>query len=138
MSKYDNYFASSLSNGLSDDEAQLITIVKSSNQEHGNMKQSYRKIDKATINDFLFQLSHETWDPVIGGNDVNFTFNSFLNSFLLIFNSCFPIIYRESSKRKNFKSAWITKGIKISCKRKRELYMLTKNNADISTLQNIL
>jgi ribosomal protein L33 len=96
------------------------------------MKQAYRKINKATINDFLYQLSHETWNPVIGGKDVNLTFNSFLNLFLINFNSCFPVIYRESSKREKFKPVWITKGIKISCKRKRELYMLTKNNADVS------
>jgi hypothetical protein len=30
---------------------------------------------------------------VIGEKDVNLSFNSFLNSFLIIFNSCFPIIH---------------------------------------------
>jgi exonuclease III len=131
-SKYDNFNASSLSNGLSDHEAQLITIVKLSNQDHGHMKQAYRKINEATINDFLYQLSHETWNHVIGGKDVNLTFNSFLNLFLINFNSCFPVTYRESSKKGKFKPFWITKGIKVSCKRKRELYMLTKNNDDVS------
>jgi hypothetical protein len=130
--KYDSHSASSLSNGLSDHEAQLLTIVQSTNYGDEYTKHSYRKINTSTINDFLIQLSHENWDSVIGEKDVKLSFNSFFNSFLIIFNSCFPIIHRVSTKRKNLKTAWITKGIRISCKHKRELYMLTKENADLS------
>jgi hypothetical protein len=93
---------------------------------------SYRKNNESTITDFLFQLSHENWDSVIGEKDVNLSFSSFLNSFLIIFNSCFPISHRAFSNRNGSKIAWITKGIKSSCKRKRELYTLMKKNLDIS------
>ena len=67
-----------------------------------------------------------------GGKDVNLTFNSFLNSFLRIFNSSFPAIQRVGIKSKVASITWITKGIKISCKHTRELYLLTKKNEDIS------
>jgi len=53
--------------------------------------------------------------------------NSFLNTYLNVFNSCFPKI--NFNDRPNKKS-WITAGIKISCKRTRDLYLLTRNNND--------
>ena len=54
-------------------------------------------------------------------------FNSFLSTFLHAFESSFPFKYRSTEEKKN---AWITQGIKISCKRKRSLYTLTTNNND--------
>jgi hypothetical protein len=50
-----------------------------------------RKIDKHSINDFLLKLSHETWDTVFTSDNVNEMFNSFLDSYLKIFYSSFPL-----------------------------------------------
>jgi hypothetical protein len=47
-------------------------------------------------------------------------FNSFLNTYLKIFYSSFPII-RVTNRYENQCKKWITQGIKISCKHKREL-----------------
>ena len=49
-------------------------------------------------------------------------FNSFLNEYLKIFNSCFPLqtVLRKNSNTNN---KWITNGIKISCNTKRKLYL---------------
>jgi len=55
-------------------------------------------------------------------------FNSFLSTFLHIFEASFPITYRSTKEKKN---DWITQGIKISCKHKRSLYTLTKNSNDL-------
>ena len=54
-------------------------------------------------------------------------FNSFLNTFLHVFETSFPVKYRSIKDRKN---AWIPQGIKISYKQKRSLYTLTKNSND--------
>jgi len=35
--------------------------------------------------EFQNNLSYESWDQVFDGNDVNKTFNSFLNTYLRIF-----------------------------------------------------
>ena len=51
-----------------------------------------RKINKYTIADFQLNLSYETWEQVFDGNDVNEIFNSFLNTFLRIYYSIFPLI----------------------------------------------
>ena len=53
-------------------------------------------------------------------------FNSFLNTILHILEISFLVNYRGTKERK--KNAWITQGIKISCKQKRSLYTLTKNS----------
>ena len=65
------------------------------------------------------KLSHETWEPVFDGNDVNKIFNSFLNIFLRIYYSSFPLIQAKNKMNQN---SWITPGIITSCKHKRELY----------------
>jgi hypothetical protein len=83
-----------------------------------------RKVDKHTIPDFIYKLSNESWDSVFNNNDVNLMFISFLNTYLRFFYSCFPLI---RTKSRNHNNNWITLGIKTSCKRKRELFLLIRN-----------
>ena len=54
-------------------------------------------------------------------------FNLFLGVYLRLFYTSFPS--RRKSERSN-NNSWITPGIRISCKRKRSLYLLTKNSND--------
>jgi hypothetical protein len=61
------------------------------------------------ISDFIFKLCNESWDGVFSYNDVNLMFNSFLNTYLKIFYSSFPLI---RSKSRNYNNNWITLGIK--------------------------
>jgi hypothetical protein len=53
-----------------------------------------------------------------------------LYTFLNIFEASFPIKYVSIGKIKN---DWITQGIKISCKRKRSLYIYGRNSNDPNT-----
>jgi len=57
-------------------------------------------------------------------------FNSFLNIYLRIFYSSFPwkkVISRNNKDNKN----WITIGIKISCRHKKELYLTCRNSNNL-------
>jgi hypothetical protein len=58
--------------------------------------------------------------------------NSFLNIFLIILYSSFPLIPKR--KKAAPKIPWITSGIRISCKLKRDLYIASKNNKDPSLI----
>jgi hypothetical protein len=129
ISKYDYHTVSSLHNGLSDHEAQLLTIVSPLKRKNEFQTYSYRKIDNCTAAEFMLRLSDESWDEIFGGKDVNLIFNSFLNTYLRIFNASFPIIKKSVTSKSNI--TWITQGIRISCKRKRELYLMTKRNCNI-------
>jgi hypothetical protein len=59
----------------------------------------------------------------VNSNDVDSVYNKFLNTCLQIFHSYFP-------KRKMYENSptkhWTTTGIKISCQKKGDLYLLTK------------
>jgi hypothetical protein len=73
-------------------------------------------------------LSLETWHNVFGNNDVNSTYNSFLNTYLRVFYSSFPL---KKLITKTNGNAWITAGIRTSRKHKRELYLLCKKSNDL-------
>jgi len=79
------------------------------------------------------KLSHETWEPVFDGNDVNKIFNSFLTIFFRIYYSSFSLIQAKSKMNQN---SQITAGIITSCKHKRELHkeLQINNNATLCIL----
>lgn len=65
-------------------------------------------------------LNNESWDNAFHQNNINKSFNSFLNTFL-IFSEPYFLIIHATVKTKN--NHWITTGIRISCKRKKNLYI---------------
>ena len=68
-------------------------------------------------------------------NDVNSIFNSFLNTHLQIFYSCFPkMTVNKTTSNKQQK----TKSIINSCKWKKELYLLTRYNNDTQLQENYM
>lgn len=73
---------------------------------------------------FIEMLIRESWDNVISHTDIVESFNSYLNTFLIIFESCSPMQYVTNNVSNNH---WITTGIK-SCKRKTFLYIMSNNN----------
>ena len=95
------------------------------NKEQKKEKECYtntkRKISNYTIADFQLKLNYEMWEQVFDGNDIN----SFLNIFLRIYYSSFPLIQVKYKMNQN---SWITPGIITSRKCKRELYKKLKNN----------
>jgi len=59
-------------------------------------------------------------------------FNSFLNIFLIILYLSFPLIKKR--KKAAPKIPWITSGIRVSCKHKRDLYIDSNNSKDPSLI----
>jgi hypothetical protein len=78
--------------------------------------------------EFQLQISYENWEEIFTEDDANFSFNRFLNIYLRIFHSCF------TKKRKNSNTVfkpWLTKGIKTSCNRNRDLYLKARDNNEM-------
>ena len=77
------------------------------------------------------RLSYESWDSTFSCNgniDTDTLFNLFHSNYLRIFYTSFPshkIIERSNNNSR------LTPGIRISCKRKRSLYLLTKDSDDV-------
>jgi hypothetical protein len=69
------------------------------------------------MNDNVFDNGHH--------NNADILLNSFLNTHVQVFYSCFPNVNFNDWPNKK---PWIIAGRRISCKRTRDLYLLTRNN----------
>ena len=78
-------------NGLSDHDAQILTINNLSVPNIKYAPQDTRIINKINIAELQLQLSWESWNEVFNKKDVKSMFNSFLNTYLRYFNSSFKI-----------------------------------------------
>ena len=75
------------------------------------------------------QLSWEQWDNMFGNNNVNNTFNNFVNAYLRCYYSSF---LKKEIKSNHTNNQWKTKGIKISCKKKKELLLLGRHSNNLN------
>jgi hypothetical protein len=85
--KITSYIVCPLYNGLSDHDAQLLTIKDVSLQISNHLTYTIRNIHKYSIEDFKIRLSYESWDSIFNNNgnrDVDSLFNMFLNNYLRI------------------------------------------------------
>ncbi|PNF37508.1 hypothetical protein B7P43_G14331 [Cryptotermes secundus] len=129
--KFIKYSVSPLYNGLSDHDAQLLFIKDIDTQIDNHSEYYTRSINKYSVEEFKNRLSYESWDSIFNdnGNDVDVLFNTFMNNYLRIVHTSFPL--RKVSRRNNNRQ-WITIGIKTSCNHKRQLYLLCKNSNDVT------
>jgi len=129
--KFINFTVSPLHNGLLDHDAQLLKIINVNLQLQKHCIYIMRNINNYSIEEFKTRLSYESWESIFkcnGNIDSNTLFNLFHNNYLRIFNTSFPshmIIERSNN------NSWLTPGIRISCKHKRCLYLLTNNSDDV-------
>jgi len=114
-------------NRLSDHNAQSI-ILRTILEQNSNTYFSYnQKIYKLSNIDFKTKLTYELWEDIFTENDVNTIFNNFLNTYLRIFHTSFPL---KKVHHKSCKKAWPTPGIKILCINKRKLFLIQRNSND--------
>jgi len=87
----------------------ILNVLQNNLNEH----QPYFRmnINKYTMAEIKTILNYETLDLVFEGDDVNTTFNFFLNTYLWIFYSSFPLIKINKEMHNN---SWIMIGIKTS------------------------
>jgi hypothetical protein len=106
--KLNNFSIYSSINGLSDHDAQCLIIYNILIDKLYTNAPLNRNFDKHSSADFNNKLSYELWDNVFSEKDVNTSFNDFLDTYLKLFNSCFPL-KKVQCKPKN--KAWLTQGI---------------------------
>jgi len=112
---------------MSDHDTQIIVLHDITISNGNNYFRFTRNLNKSSVLDFNFKLTYESWDNKFSYEDVNLSFNNFLNTNLKIFYSSFPIkkIHYTSHTK-----AWLTQGIKISCINKRNVFLISRNNND--------
>jgi hypothetical protein len=128
-SKLEKYNLTPFSNGLSDHEAQFLKLYNINPELQNQQQKLIRRTDNHSMADFIRKLSYETWDTVFNNANIDIKFNSFLNIYLRIFYSRFPLI---RAKKRIIHNTRMTTGIKTSCKHKRELYLAIRDSKDIN------
>jgi hypothetical protein len=124
ISRINSPHVSSINNALSDHDAQYLVLNDVFTKSRGDNSLLRRRFFTTdAIHNFLTDLSYETWDEIYLYDNINQIFNSFLNTFLRLFESSFPMQYVN---RKLVYNSWMMNGIRISCKRKQCLYSLLK------------
>jgi len=132
-SKMDNYTISPIINGLSDHDAQSIILYSYIPRPSSKIYRLIKNINDYTINDFFTNLSYKTWDNIFSTDDVNIMFNFFLDTYLQMLYSSFPLKrVHLNKKHKN----WITLGILTACRHKRELFTAFRNNNNPDLLKH--
>ncbi|MDR0751762.1 MAG: hypothetical protein LBF12_04160, partial [Christensenellaceae bacterium] len=132
--RIDAYDVYPVINGLSDHDAQILILhmVQKPIRRYNNCMK--RMINDDAIANFKMQLSYESWESILEENDVNKSFNLFLNTFLRIYYFNFPLL---QTKCRPENKLWITSGIIKSCKHKREIYKELRNNNKNNTMLRI-
>jgi hypothetical protein len=85
----DDYSISQIINGLSNHDAQSITLNKLNINLYAKQFKIIREINKQTIGEFLIKLSYETWDQSFSSENVNEMLNLFLDKYLKIITLVF-------------------------------------------------
>jgi len=109
--KNTNFTINPLPNGLSDHDERILILH---NIKIQNLRTNYctnRRINEFNISEFKLHLSYESWDEIFTEENVYSIFNSFVNTYLRIFNHNFP---PNMSYHNHNNKAWIMTGVKIS------------------------
>jgi len=123
-----NYNINPHINGLSDHEAQIITVENMVPTKQTNKITTKGDINEQSILEFQLLLNHENWKDIFMQDDANTSFNKFLNIYLRMFHCCF---IKKHTNCKAISKPWLTKGIQISCNRKREMYLKMRDNNEM-------
>ena len=109
----------------------MLKIINVNLQLQKHRHYTIRNINNYSVEEFKTRLSYESWDSIFScnGNIATDTLcNLFHNNYLRIFYTSFPSCKIIERSNNNY---WLTPGIRISCKRKICLYLLTKDSDDV-------
>lgn len=110
--------------GFSDHCGTILTFNIPQQQKILNWYTKKRTYNATNINKFKLELTTVNWNDIITKNkDIDQNYNAFNNKLQTILNKTIP--KQKVKQKKNCKKYWLTKGIKLSCKNKRLLKILT-------------
>lgn len=105
-------------NGISDHSAQLLSLEIVS---HVTKNNTTKRIFCNSGYDSLFlYLSRENWLDLYSANNVNDAFKIFSDTLNYYIELCFPV--KRTTVHVKHSKSWITKGLKISSKKLKQLY----------------
>ena len=89
--KYNNFTVYPWINGMSDHDAQIIVLHDITNLNVDNHFYFMRNLNTSSVLELNIQLTYEPWKNDFAYDNVNLSCNNFLNTYLRLFHSSFPI-----------------------------------------------
>ena len=81
----------------------------------------YRDKSESNVLKFQNELRNINWPNLKGYNDPSHAYDSFLNEYTAVYNSCFPL-KKQTVKRGTLNKPWLSKGLLESVSKKNKLY----------------
>uniref|UniRef100_A0A1B6L8R3 Reverse transcriptase domain-containing protein n=2 Tax=Graphocephala atropunctata TaxID=36148 RepID=A0A1B6L8R3_9HEMI len=115
--------------GLSDHLSLTVSLSSSISLSVRPQFLSKRSFTQYNIDKFCTTLSVEDWSMCLLSSCCEKSFDHFFSVLYSTFLDCFPLITKKKTLNDR-SNKWITKGLKISSLRKRELYVISKTSTD--------
>lgn len=132
---YDRYLKGFvIDTALSDHYGQVIGLsenkkeISSSNNKCSKERSIGRIFSESKLDQFAYEISHFSWDDVYRISDCDAAYTVFLSKISKLMEIVFPLKDKKGLVRKK---SWITRGIKISSKNKRALY-ISRSRGEVS------
>jgi len=99
-------------------------IATDHHSEKGRHHIIVRDINEMRIQDFKSKLANIDWTSTKNAPDTNAMYDSFIEKYTGLFDSCFPFRTIKGKALNSFRKPWITKGLLKSIKKKNKLYKI--------------
>ena len=106
-----------------------IFSTHSNSSNHNHIPFKYRHISTKNLNRLTVSLNNEEWTSVFNTNNVDESFENFMNIFTKHFDKCIPLCSNKKPKyKKNPRLPWISNSLLRSINKKNNLYYKYKAN----------
>lgn len=124
--------------GISDHRALFISMLTTCAQSKPTvLNKKTRIFSKTNILNFEQNLELTNWN-VSYFNSFDHNFSNFFRCFHNLFEECFPLkFFKNDVKPFKQNKSWVTKGIKISSNKKRELSRMVKHSTNIDFINYV-
>ena len=105
------------------DHLPLFSISGQSITRHKYQQPKHiRQVNKQSLDAFIKDLDKQSWENTLISNDVNTAYNSFLDSFIELYDKNCPIKLLKDNKNVKTSKPWFTNGLRNACIKRKRLY----------------
>ena len=98
-----------------------ITDIGISCTNNNSVYNKKRIVTDRNIGEIISELVKIEWDEILNSDDINFSYETFVNKLTDIYRKKCPIVTSKVTNKRHYKP-WMTNGLKNACKKKNLLY----------------
>ena len=111
-----------ITSDITDHYMNFITFeIQTTSKRHDKI--SYRVSSQNNINNFIEEMKTLDWNDILAENDVNRSYDLFLNKYIHMMNKYLPVKTVNFNRKKHPIKPWFTKAILVSMRNRNKLYL---------------